>query len=321
MHFLVKLRFKRALSLGEFSRLDEGLPLGTIHSDTLFSALLNQWVKIPGACGIHELVTALNSCTPPFLLSSAFPFSSSGYYLPIPRGTSEVYMNCTKGLSYLELNDFIRLANGEKSHLENMGSRDPAADLILPTVTPRVTIDRISSATNLFQLGAWTMAPGSGLYFLLDLKEEALKRSLETSIGMLGDAGIGADRSAGCGGFEGSMEALSDDSAWSDLLRPKEGEGLSYCTLSLCCPSRDKETGEYKEALQAISYRILSRSGWIGSSSSWVQAKRRECKMFAEGSLFEAAIAGCVADVTPSFFEKEHKVFRYGLGMMIGGEW
>jgi CRISPR/Cas system CSM-associated protein Csm4 (group 5 of RAMP superfamily) len=52
-----------------------------------------------------------------------------------------------------------------------------------------------------------------------------------------------------------------------------------------------------------------------------MQMKRRECKMFSEGSLFESSIKGCVADVTPSVFRQEHNVYRYGLGMMVAGAW
>jgi len=39
--------------------------------------------------------------------------------------------------------------------------------------------------------------------------------------------------------------------------------------------------------------------------------------MFSEGSIFSCPARGCIADVTPSAFEKEHYVYRYGLSMTI----
>ncbi len=320
MFFLVKLKFKRAVSFGNYSLLDHDHPWGMIHSDTLFSAILNHWVKADRSIDVLKLITELDSDDPPFLMSSAFPFSDTAYYLPTPRGTSEIYSELLKDFPYLELSHFASLASGETEPLWRLGHEIPGRDLVSHDVAPRVTIDRVSNATNLFQIENWTMPFNSGLYFILDLRDESLKPALELSIKLLGEAGVGADRSTGHGIFDCVFDDVSDDPTWCRFLRTKTAHDLSYCALSLCCPAVSPSTGK-SEASEAKSYRIISRSGWISSSSSWMQGKRRECRMFAEGSLFTTPVKGCIAEVTPSIFEGEHRIYRYGLGLIVGGAW
>jgi len=309
MLFLVKLSFKGALAIGGSEFGGSSVLRGTIHSDTLFSGIVNQWVKVPAAYDIDHLISKLNSDSPPFRISSAFPYRGTEYYLPIPRGTDELYMDLSKDVPYLELSDFLELANGKRGRLAKIPRKNPAAEFITGLTSPRVTIDRLANVSNPYQLTGWKMAGGSGLYCFLDIQDETIKDTLELCIGMLGDAGIGSDRNVGYGTFDPEITMISDDSDWTELFLDRTGEEISYYTLSLCCPANNNE------AKEAISYGIISRNGWILSNSSFVQMKRRECKMFSEGSLFKSPIKG------PSVFRQEHNVYRYGLGMMVAGAW
>lgn len=315
MLFLVKLSFKGALAIGGSKFGGSSVLRGTIHSDTLFSGIVNQWVKVPAAYDIDHLISKLNSNSPPFRISSAFPYRGTEYYLPIPRGTDELYMDISKDIPYLELSDFLELANGNRSRLAKIPLKNPVAKFITGLTSPRVTIDRLANVSNPYQLTGWKIAESGGLYFLLNIHDETLKDSLELCIRMLGDAGIGSDRNVGYGTFDPEISPISDNSDWTELFLDRTGGEISYCTLSLCCPAKNSE------AKEAISYGIISRNGWILSNSSFVQMKRRECKMFSEGSLFKSPIKGCAADVTPSVFRQEHNVYRYGLGMMVAGAW
>jgi CRISPR-associated protein Csm4 len=315
MLFLVKLSFKGALAIGGSEFGGSSVLRGTIHSDTLFSGIVNQWVKVPAAYDIDHLISKLNSNSPPFRISSAFPYRGTEYYLPIPRGTDEWYMDISKDVPYLELSDFLELANGNRSRLAKIPLKNPVAEFITGFTSPRVSIDRLANVSNPYQLTGWKMAEGSGLYLLLNIQDETLKDTLELCIRMLGDAGIGSDRNVGYGTFDPEISPISDNSDWTELFLDRTGEEISYCMLSLCCPANNSE------AKEAISYGIISRNGWILSNFSFMQMKRRECRMFSEGSLFKSPIKGCVADVTPSVFKQEHNVYRYGLGMMAAGAW
>lgn len=321
MLFLVKLSFKGALAIGGSEFGGSSVLRGTIHSDTLFSGIVNQWVKVSAAYDIDHLISKLNSNSPPFRISSAFPYRGTEYYLPIPRGTNALYMDISKDIPYLELSDFLELANGNRSRLAKIPLKNPVAEFITGLTSPRVTIDRLANVSNPYQLTGWKIAESGGLYFLLNIQDETLKDTLELCVRMLGDAGIGSDRNVGYGTFDPEISPISDNSDWTELFLDRTDEEISYCTLSLCCPANNSGTKENREAKEAISYGIISRNGWILSNSSFMQMKRRECRMFSEGSLFKSPINGCVADVTPSVFRQEHNVYRYGLGMMVAGAW
>jgi CRISPR-associated protein Csm4 len=307
MLLLVRLKFRSGLKIGEGDLPTGG---GILHSDTLFGAILNQWAKLYESDSIVDLILNLNVNSPPFRISSAFPYILGEYYLPTPYGNSELYMEKLKNLPFLELFDFLELAKGNDDWIKKKKLRNPMEDLISNFVAPRVTIDRISANTNIYQTPGWLMNKNGGLYFLIDLKDESFLRKLKVSVRMLGESGLGGDRSVGYGLFEPEFENIDGIEGWSEVFQKREGENIVYCTLSLCCPL----TGEEAEA---ISYRILPRKGWIFSSSSIKQMKRRECKMFAEGSLFTSPIQGEIIDVTPSGYYSEHNVYRYGLGMMV----
>jgi len=59
MLFLVKLSFKGAIAIGGSEFGGSSVLRGTIHSDTLFSGIVNQWVKVPAAYDIDHLISKL----------------------------------------------------------------------------------------------------------------------------------------------------------------------------------------------------------------------------------------------------------------------
>jgi CRISPR-associated protein Csm4 len=315
MHFLIKLKFKTGLSVNSANVWENSASKGTIHSDTLFGAIMNQWVKIPAYYDIKTLVSILNTDSPPFLISSAFPFFDEYYYLPVPIGNDKAYMEMAKDIRYLEIYDFAKLAKGDKTPLQKMPQKDPQ-EFIHNFTRPRVTIDRISSTSNIYDFSGWSIDKGGGLYFILKLNDNNLKETINLCINLLGEAGIGADRNVGFGSFAPEIIPIGKDSIWSDLLDSKNKKSLKYYTLSLTCPY------DLDEAKKGVSYKIISRTGWIYSNTSMMQAKRKKTKMFSEGSIFDEPIKGHVADVTPKQFKQNaHNVYRYGLGMMIEGNW
>jgi len=313
MRLLIRMRFHRGLSLGNMFHRANRMGYLQVHSDTLFSGLVNQWVKIPGSENIDDTIKALNSSNPPFRLSSAFPFFGGRYYLPLPLGTKEKYRELFKYLSHVELSDFIALSRGEEIKVDEKGGNSIRCSFP-SSLLPRVTLDRVSESAALYQSEIIDFQEGAGLYFLLDLCETSFLSTLRLSLHLLGEAGIGSDRSSGGGIFQVEMEEISPESEWSDLFRTNEDVTARFCSLSLCCP-RDSQ-----EERAAVSYDILKRSGWIFSSSSFRQLKRRHCKMFVEGSLFSKKILGHLASVKPSEF-LEHEVYRYGLGFLVAGLW
>lgn len=305
MLLLVRLRFRSALRIGGGDTTQDDEFQGIVHSDTLFSALMNEWVRLFPNGEVDKLITDI-----PFKLSSAFPYYLNEYYLPTPIGTGKLYMEKLKEVPFLELYDFLDLAEGNSQGIMKKELKNPVDEMIFNLTVPRVSIDRISASTNIFSSTGWLFKEGGGLYFFVELKDETFRGNFEICMRLLGQSGLGADRSIGYGYFECEIEEVNAGSPWVDMFKARGGDSrTAYYALSLIYPSKE-------EAREAISYKSLTRRGWIFSRSSTVQLKRRACKMFAEGSLLKVPIKGQIADVTPSEFT-DHKIYRYGLGIMV----
>lgn len=316
MRYLVKLRFKRGVHIGSDMATPGSESIATmIHSDTIFSAIVNQWVRLTGKGdyggnipSIEELIEGFKNSTPPFLLSSAFLFKEEDYYLPTPIGTSPVFFKTLKDVSFLELDDFVELADGNCNKLQNRTFSNPEEQIVSFFTNPRVTLDRITNTSNIFSSSGISFKRG-GLYFIVDFSSEAFAFPFFAALELLSYAGFGGDRSVGYGSFTFEKELIDAHPRWGLIFQKREGT-VSYCSLSLCFPHEGEERN-------AFTYRLIPRKGWIYSSSTSVQLKRRECKMLSEGSLFSEPIKGQLVDVTPGEFKGFHPVYRYGFGMMV----
>ena len=77
--------------------------------------------------------------------------------------------------------------------------------------TPRVTVDRINSSSNIFHAGRTRFTPGCGLWFgvqwrspetlVADQSALSYRDALEQGLAFLGEEGIGGERNAGYGAF------------------------------------------------------------------------------------------------------------------------
>lgn len=309
MRYSVELYFKSPLHIGEDH---PGIGIegssSIVHSDTIFSAIANHWATLPCSNGnlpLERLLERFKKEEPPFLISSAFYYKSTSrgttYYLPRLLTDNPKLMEL-KNIRYLELTDFIKLAQGE--WFEGELPKDPEDEIVRSAYFPRVSLDRISSASNLFHAGTITFRNG-GLYFLLDIKDESLLPTIELCLNLLGESGLGGERSTGCGLFEWSKQRIEDDPQWQPLWELEKEVNKRFCLISLCFPQK-------REVEHLIGYNLILRKGWIYSTSTNLQLKRKTCQMLGEGSTFSEKPAGDMADVTPGEFEKIHPVYRYG---------
>ena len=188
---------------------------------------------------------------------------------------------------------------------------------------PRVTVDRVSSASEIFHIERVVFSPGCGLWFgvewrapdrEVDGKGVTYREALHRALSLLADDGLGGERSAGYGSF-----------TW------EQGEVLSLPTPSpgglLCLLSRYHPRGsELPDALtrQGTAYSLTSVGGWLRSPDGAAQ-RRRRLWMVAEGSIVGATsggVQGDVVDVRPVYEDPAgalpHPVWRYGLALGAG---
>lgn len=186
---------------------------------------------------------------------------------------------------------------------------------------PRVTVDRRASTSAVYQAGRVWFPPGGGLWLLMRWREDWQQRG-ELALRVLGDAGLGGERSAGHGLF-----CPHGPHPMSGLPDPTPGE--RFVTLSLYYPSEVELADVLKG--DGISYRFQMRRGWMASPDDGRDAsgnpvrgqalRRKAVRMFAEGSILRwpdgNTVRGKLADVTPDAFQT-HRVYRYGLAWGVG---
>jgi len=185
---------------------------------------------------------------------------------------------------------------------------------------PRVTVDRISSASNIFHAGRTTFAKGCGLWFGVQWLEPdaavgdaSYRQAFELTLNMLQDDGLGGERSTGYGAF------TWEENCPVSLPDPAPGQGAWL--LSRYHP-RTEELPASLTAKQS-AYQLTSVGGWLRSPDG-AATRRKRLMMVAEGSqvTLSGLPAGDVSDVRPTYEnpagDLPHPVYRYGLALAAG---
>ena len=317
---LVKLDFNN--NPAHFGELGIGMEETSerVRSDTLFSA----WVITYARLG-QDLDSLLKRFqedkAPPFRLSSTFIYQensgkkSTTYYLPRPKNPPINYpigndldiAKSYKKLEFLPLERWRKWYQGVGFSKDDLSSlKDRYNDCFEIQKQPKVAIDRLTRATNLYHTAFVRYRSEennkSGLYFLIELNDVTLENDLKASLCLLGEEGIGGERSSGAGRFEPSWHDL--DEQWQKLVKFK---GNSQSLISLYW---DDEL----ISLDNSSYELQERGGWITSSAK--NQRRKKVMMFAEGSVFADIPIGKLADVTPPEFT-QHKIYRSGIAISL----
>lgn len=200
---LVKLRLRAPLHIGS-STLGEEDTYDHAPSDTLFSALCHAYLGAFGREDLEELLGRFDG-SPPFLISSAFPFHGDTLFLPLPRVSPKEQAEreergdrkLLKETSWVSLENFGRLLRGGDLQPQESARRLPRKELL-----PRVALDRNSSNSSIYYVRRTVFPKDGGLWTLLDVKDESLEPRLRRTFHLLGDMGLGGERTMGCGFFE-----------------------------------------------------------------------------------------------------------------------
>jgi CRISPR-associated protein Csm4 len=191
---------------------------------------------------------------------------------------------------------------------------------------PKIAVDRVTGATNLYHTGfvqfQWESNGNeikslSGLYFLLQFSQQdrELENNLYAALNLLGEEGLGGERSSGAGRFE--IDAWEDlPSHWNNLVNFQQGTHHSLISLFWELPLAEG-------FLENSSYELVERGGWISSPFSGRQLRRQKVRMFVEGSVFTSPPSGQLADVTPREFRTSdgkynpHPIYRNGVSLSL----
>ncbi|MCS6910951.1 MAG: type III-A CRISPR-associated RAMP protein Csm4 [Anaerolineales bacterium] len=194
------------------------------------------------------------------------------------------------------------------------GKREPLSDEALQRrnvwgqdKVPRVMVDRLTNASQIYHTGRIVFAPGCGLWFGVQGTEGGAFGDLEELLRALGDAGLGAERSVGYGAFTFTRAA--------PLQLPDANGGGLMMLLSRFYPRDENDAAALTRGDSA--YDLVYVAGRV-SAPGVADQRRRGVRLAAEGSLLGSRAMGGLAKVTPEVGNFPHEVYRYGLALGVG---
>jgi len=299
---VIKLIPKGPFHIGERENWREGSKT-YIPSDTLFSALCHCYMLLYGE--VDSLLKGFFEGKPSFLISSAFPYQHGNYFFPVPKNQIPKEKD-TKKIQFMDTNGLLRLLSGEK--LEDI-KEDVKTIPPYPYEkedVPRVGLSRWDNhpGDRFFHFGQVIYHEGAGLFLLIDLRDNHIKKRILASFNLLAHEGIGGDRTCGKGLFE-KPEILE-----LELNKISGADGLY--SISVYYPLQEELTD-----IDKGFYELEERKGYIYSPLGQ-SLRRRSIRAFSEGSVFPMNNKrfGSLVDVTPDAF-RAHKVYRYGFILSI----
>lgn len=283
------------------------------HSDTFFSALCLEYIKLNGAETIENFIDFFNNGN--LLISSLLPYKNDDLYIPKPsivieRSDAKNEDNSSsdrkkmKKLNYIKVSDIDAYLN----HIKGIGDFNfdyEYNNFAKYSLNQKVGLR--DEENRLYSLGTYSFYKNNGLYFILSFSDNGKLEEFEKVLKSLSYSGIGGKRTYGLGNFEYSISdyiefgnKLFSDSKYKTL-------------LSLYSPGENEINDiDFNNSF----YSLIKRNGFIYSNSyNDNLLKRKSLSMFKEGSCFNNRIRGNIKDVSQN---GNHKVYRYGKAFYIG---
>jgi CRISPR-associated protein Csm4 len=283
------------------------------HSDSLFSALCNNYVQKYGDEKVADFIGKFPKISS--LFYGVKKDEKDIYFLPKPMGfilpkeRQDKDRKLTKKIKFISISAYNHFCAGTLSD-ETIKINDTKdclytkqeyskenLNLFYSSDDEKVSINRKTSTADegkLFNVSSITLGDDAFFYFIL---EEEISEELKQAIELLTIFGIGGKLSTGFGTII-SYEIKNNDFLCLDI------NGNCFTNLSLIFPKK-------QELEKITAYKLIERKGFVHNSS----LRKKPLVGFAEGAIFsENKIDGSVVDVSPS---EDRKVFRWGKALLI----
>lgn len=332
--------FSEGITRFQTGRKEFNDDMDIIHSDTLFSAIINCYLLIYGKTSVEEFIDEFRKQR--ITISSMFYFidviknkrTSSVYFFPIPffkhvPTLEEKYYSDYRFVSFKLFNELVSNFNFERETTNFDSNIKTISDEFLCSVSeiPNDTTFNLKSrvleskiALNQSRLPYSRLQTfieedlsfpainisnykvNRGFFFLAEMNSSEFYEKFISSLRLLCDEGIGGKRSLGNGVFS---HFTSEDFKYDNKLFDDAGCKIN---LSLLSPnSNEVKTLE----TNIIRYLSIVRGGWTSNN-----LKTKNVRMIREGSLFNKKLKGHLVNITPSKFAK-HKIYRNGNGFFL----
>jgi len=253
------------------------MPLGAWvtpwHADTLTGLLASTFARAHGGERLkRDLLDPWQAGEPPFVLSDAFP----GDLLPAPACLPlwpwpEEKRKQVKRTEWLEPHQFQQLQEGQQPALAPAITKLAVEDVRLRNTLDRIA-DRTGAPGSLYEIPCTALgydASYLSVYARLTTGGDSLLRGL---VGLLAEAGFGADASVGQGRFE--WDGSFDDASWLTEVKAANG----WISLSTFQPAPTDPTEGY--------WRSFVKYGKLGPDFGLDGVFKRPQWMLRPGSCF-----------------------------------
>ncbi len=329
---IYKLCFTSPLHIAD-RHADSSSSLKTIHSDTLYAALMS--------CLAKTGTTIPDDGDLGFTVSSMFPYYQRGkdgkpvYFLPIPMRArmadlSDVSVaKKVKKIGWVDAELYAKVLSGEsffdgtdkyysciqESYLSETALPEDAEgskEFVKSEVSQRVTLRSRTGEEDAepYYVDKIIFRHDSGLYFLAEGDTGLLDKALR----ILAVEGIGTDRNVGFGFFDFSVDSLT-------LELPK---GASHqVALSLFIPESKEQLSELLSS-EKVAYDFARRGGWI-TTYPYTSLRKDVIHGFMPGSVFAIpqqqmdAMIGKMVNLKPKIGDltPNHPIWRNGKSIML----
>ncbi len=311
---IYKLRFQTALHLSKGKLNSYESSDATLHSDTLKSALFVSMLHLYDETEANAFMDSVQ-------VSSAFPFDKEHYWLPRPlsfKFDHETPDNrkALKAVKFFTASDYVKILRGQQPYdLDN----PVQPDIWERDVTQRVKINYESDSEPFYLEKLYPKDNAtSGLYFIFNITNGFDANKLKAAMKLLGDNGLGLQRTLGNGQFTSEEEVLPID---------LPDNPTAWVALSLYRP---ENKAEIETVLADSHYQFIKRGGWIASPEyeEHLSIRKQAVMLFTEGSVFgfnetgqPHLIKGFKEEVQPhgteDFKPINHKIFRDGKAIFL----
>ena len=330
-YLLYKLRFPSGIHIGTAfgNTLEETMI--SVYSDTFYSALFNEYMKIYNNDELYKISEAGN-----FLVSDLLPFKekddmSTDFYLPKPFMPKEPANNKNKteitvDRKKVKATNFIPADKLEEyfSFLKN-GTNFPIIDddFGKKQLYTKNKISLENEDTQLYNIEVFKFNEKSGLYFIVKLPEnEKWQEIFQNILDSLALTGIGGKKNSGFGDFTIEEDPMIFDGLDFEKIESESDSFINralfsveknFLILSSYSPKIEeiekiKEDGNY--------YQLIKRSGFVNSSSYSEQAeKRKQVYMLSSGSVLNFKPEGKILDLN---LHGKHSIYRMGKPIVLG---
>jgi len=300
----------------------------TIHSDTLKSAIYAVGLNL-----FPEWKNSYQEFNDSFFISSCFPFFCDEYFFPILYPDKNNFIlpddndhKTIKKLEYVSKGLFEKLLKGEilniqkdqiynKRFLLEKNAVDNAKPMLfVEELQQRVTVSTDDLPKPYF-VSRLHFGNNSGLFFLIDFKNKEIRNKIYSSLKLLGNIGIGTDRTVGNGFFD----FVPDKHIVESFHINAPSDFNSLMCLGMYWPDANEvQLIDWNKS----AWQIHPRGGFMAGSeiTEFKHLFKKSVYMFAPGSIFQCkhVLKGKFDDLRPEWNDdRMHPVFRSGQPVFV----